>query len=359
MYMRHFPEKPVIREFHLGGGTPTFFTAERLREMIGYILKDATVPENHEFSFEGHPNTTTVEHLQALNKLGFNRISLGVQDFSQKVQKAINREQTYDTVKTLTEAAHANGYFSVNYDLIYGLPFQDKSCVENTIEKVGELQPDRLAFYSYAHVPWKEKVQRVFSEDDIPKDEEKRALYEAGHDGFLRLGYREIGMDHFALPNDELFKALEERRLHRNFMGFNTSRTELLIGLGMSAISDAKYAYAQNLKNNNHYLQQVNQGNFPHLRGYKLTPEDLRIKKIILQLMCNYELEWDKSIDPLYDENFNADLQNLFNDNLIQWQDNKLVVTPTGAPFIRNISATFDQFLRKKQKGSAKFSTSI
>lgn len=359
LYRQDFPEKPVIRELHLGGGTPTFFSPERLQEMIAYILKNAHVPEDHEFSFEGHPNTTTVAHLRALNEVGFNRISLGVQDFSEKVQKAINREQTFESVKALTEAARNNGYTSVNYDLIYGLPYQDKACVEHTVEKVGILQPDRLAFYSYAHVPWKEKVQRVFSEEDIPKDEEKRALYEAGYEGFLRLGYRDIGMDHFALPEDELFKALQEKRLHRNFMGFNTSRTELLIGLGMSAISDAKYAYAQNKKRNQDYMKSINAGNFAHHRGYKLSEEDLRIKRIILDLMCNYQLDWHADIRSLYDQKFENDLQNLEQDGLITWQNGKLVVTARGAPFIRNISAVFDNFLRSKQEKNTMFSTSI
>lgn len=358
-YLRLFTEKPVIRELHLGGGTPTFFSPQHLRQLIGGILATGIVPENHHYSFEGHPNTTSYEHLQVLYELGFDRISLGVQDFSPQVQKAINREQNFERVKELTTQARALGYQSVNYDLIFGLPFQTLDSIRYTMELMGKLMPDRLAFYSYAHLPWKEKSQRVFSEADLPGDAEKRALYEKGREYLEQLGYHEIGMDHFALPGDELFKALEARRLHRNFMGFTTTQTDLLLGLGVSAISDARYAYAQNTKSVNTYIHAVNQGQLAQIRGYELSEDDLLVKGIILELMCQLTLTWQPAYNRLLTSPMKQQLATFEQEGLITRQGNNIRVSEAGRPFIRNISAVFDQYLQKKQGEKPRFSQSI
>ncbi|WP_332913604.1 radical SAM protein [Algoriphagus boritolerans] len=204
---------------------------------------------DHEFSFEGHPNNTTFEHLQKLAKLGFDRVSYGIQDFDLTVQKAIHRIQPFEKVKEATENARKLGYTSVNFDLIYGLPHQTIATLKETFDRVSELKPDRIAFYSYAHLPSAFPAQKSF-ESYLPNEQEKRALYEVGKEMLLAMGYEEVGMDHFALPDDPLCSAKRSGNLHRNFMGYTTSPSEMLIGLGASSISDIGLGFSQNEKKN-------------------------------------------------------------------------------------------------------------
>ncbi|CAN5568840.1 hypothetical protein BH23BAC1_BH23BAC1_45600 [soil metagenome] len=247
-YLQQFSEKPIIRELHLGGGTPTFFSPENLWQLISNILGTAEMHPSADFSFEGHPNNTTEKHLQVLFDLGFRRVSFGIQDLDLKVQYAIHRIQPYENVEAVSKEARRIGYTSINFDLIYGLPFQTSESVLSTIEKFAQLMPERIAFYSYAHVPWLKPGQRGYSEDNLPDNEVKRKLYESGKEKLNSLGYINIGMDHFALPGDSLYEAFHEGKLHRNFMGYTVCHTDLLVGLGTSAISDAKYGYMQNNK---------------------------------------------------------------------------------------------------------------
>ena len=241
---------PKVKEIHLGGGTPTFFSAENLKQLIDGIFKYAEKADDYEFSFEGHPNNTTKEHLQTLYNLGFRRVSYGVQDYNLEIQQAIHRIQPFENVKKATDLAREIGYTSISHDLIFGLPFQKMEHVVDTINKTLLLMPERIAFYSYAHVPWvKGNGQRGFDENDIPKGDEKRTLYETGKKLLEELGYIEIGMDHFALKRDSLTMAMNEKELHRNFMGYTTQKTNMMIGLGVSSISDSWYAFAQNVKN--------------------------------------------------------------------------------------------------------------
>ena len=246
LYVKLFGRTPKIKELHLGGGTPTFFSPENLRLLLEGIYAKAEIAENPQFSFEGHPNNTTREHLQTLYDLGFRRASFGVQDYDPQVQKAINRIQPFENVKSVTEMAREIGYEGVSHDLVFGLPFHTWEKMEYTIRKTLELKPDRLAFYSYAHVPWIKGVgQRGFDENDLPSGEEKRKLYTNGKKLLEELGYIEVGMDHFALPHDDLYQSMISGDIHRNFMGYSSSKTKLMIGLGMSAISDSWYAFAQ------------------------------------------------------------------------------------------------------------------
>ena len=241
--------KPKLKELHLGGGTPTFFSPENLKILLEKIFETVEIADNPEFSFEGHPNNTTKEHLQTLYDLGFRRCSFGVQDYDPKVQKAINRIQPFENVERVTNWAKEIGYKGISHDLVFGLPHQTWEKMEETIHKTLALKPDRLAFYSYAHVPWIKGVgQRGFDENDLPSGEEKRKLYENGKKLLEDLGYREIGMDHFALEHDDLYQSMISGNIHRNFMGYSSSKTQLMIGLGMSAISDSWYAFAQNEK---------------------------------------------------------------------------------------------------------------
>ena len=257
LYLDIFRQAPRIKEIHLGGGTPTYFEPKNLEFLLQKVLEKGITTTQHEFGFEAHPNSTTTAHLRTLYDVGFRRISLGIQDFDPVVQKIVNRIQTYETVKKVTDSARKIGYSSVNFDLIYGLPLQKVSSIRNTINKISRLMPDRIAFYGYAHVPWKKAGQRMFTELDLPQDEEKRALYELGKELLLALGYFEIGMDHFALRSDDLWESARDRTLHRNFMGYTPSQTKLVIGLGASAIGDTWTAFAQNVKQVKKYQQRL------------------------------------------------------------------------------------------------------
>ncbi len=286
MYREVMGTKPVIREIHLGGGTPTFFSAENLSALIGGLLADATIHPDAEFGFEAHPGNTKFSHLQTLYDLGFRRLSLGIQDFDPRVQFIINRQQSFEQVLMVTNQARSIGYTSINYDLIYGLPLQTLEGLINTMNMVSGLKPDRIAFYSYAHVPWIKPGQRHFTEQDLPNAEAKVMLYETGRCLLKNYGYHEIGMDHFALPTDTLFTAEQAGTLHRNFMGYTHQHTQLLIGLGVSSISDTGYAFAQNVKVVEDYIRLINNNELPVLKGHILTTEDLIIRNHILNIMC-------------------------------------------------------------------------
>jgi oxygen-independent coproporphyrinogen-3 oxidase len=229
LYNELLNEQPLIKQVHLGGGTPTFFSPEHLNRLIKGIFTIARKAPNVEFSFEGHPNNTTQAHLEVLAANGFKRVCYGVQDYNLRVQKAINRVQPYENVARATEMARASGYTSVGHDIIYGLPFQTQEDVIHTIKQTITLQPDRIAFYSYAHVPWiKGNGQRGFKDSDLPTPKQKRLQYEIGKKMLLQAGYVEIGMDHFALPSDSLYIAQEKGTIHRNFMGYTNSKTQLM-----------------------------------------------------------------------------------------------------------------------------------
>ena len=360
LYCDLFSDKPIIKEIHLGGGTPTFFSTVHLKKLINGILKLSEKARNFSFSFEGHPNNTTKEQLQALYDLGFKRNSFGVQDYDPKVQKAIHRVQPFEAVKKVTEDSRAIGYDSISHDLIFGLPFQTETSVRDSIEKTIALKPDRIAYYSYAHVPWIKGVgQRGFNDNDLPKDDEKRHLYELGKQLFFDAGYVEIGMDHFALPSDSLFEALENKTLHRNFMGYSSGKTQLMIGLGMSSIGDSWYAFAQNEKTIETYTDKVNQGIIPIFRGHLLTETDLIIRKHILNLMCNLETEWTIGLNDAVKKSIIERLQEIIDDKLIEVSDNKLIVKEEGRMFVRNICMAFDLRLIENKPETRLFSMTI
>ena len=357
MYCAVLDCKPLISEIHLGGGTPTFFTADNLEKLIRGILKDAEVTGNSEFSFEAHPANTTYEHLKILYNLGFRRLSLGIQDFDPKVQEIINRKQSVEQVFQVTSQARQIGYTSINYDLIYGLPLQKLSSVESTIREVIKLMPDRIAYYSYAHVPWIKPGQRRFTEADLPEDDAKRALYDKGRALLLEVGYSDIGMDHFSLQTDSLYKAAREGHLHRNFMGYTHQYTQLSIGLGVSSISDSWYAFAQNVKSVEVYLQEISEGRFPLVKGHILSEEDLVIRKHILNLMCNGETQLSGH-NQLYRDFMNR-LIPLEKDGLVRLHDDWIQVTEMGVVFLRNICMCLDQRLWMKELQNQVFSKAV
>ena len=353
LYLTNFGGKPIIKEIHLGRGTPTFFSPENLDYLLNAILKTAVLAKNVDFSFEGHPNNTTKEHLKTLYNLGFKRVSFGIQDFDEKVQDTINRYQSFEEVKNIIKEARQIGYTSINVDLVYGLPFQTINSINDTVTKIISLKPERIAFYSYAHVPWLKPGQRKYSEKDLPADAYKRSLYEEGKKLFLKANYSDIGLDHFALSNDKLFEAFNSGNLHRNFMGYTTNTTKLLIGLGCSAISDTWEGFAQNIKTVEEYQKTINENKFPIFKGHSLTQEDLIVRQHILNLMCKHETDIDEHFT-----NNKKRFINLINDELIILKDNKIIISKKGKPFLRNICLAFDNRYWKKVPDANLFSTS-
>ena len=361
MYAEIIGHRPLIQQLHLGGGTPTFFSAENLEDLLIGIFEIADMAEEVEFSFEGHPNNTTQEHLKMFNRNGFTRVCYGVQDYNETVQKAINRVQPFENVERATVDARATGFTSVGHDIIFGLPFQTQDDVINTVNKTIELMPDRIAFYSYAHVPWiKGNGQRGYSEKHLPSPKQKRLQYEIGKKMLLQAGYVEIGMDHFALKTDDLYSAQQTGNIHRNFMGYTSSRTDVMIGLGVSAIGDSWYGFAQNVKTLKEYYELLRNDSLPVMRGHILTEEDLIIRKHILNLMCNFETSWEdnKQFFPELPDVL-VQLKELERDGLITIESQKLLVTDIGKAYVRNVCMPFDLRLKRKKPETRLFSMTV
>jgi oxygen-independent coproporphyrinogen-3 oxidase len=350
LYLELMDEAPVIRELHLGGGTPTFFSPENLGKLLDIIFTKSKIHPEHEFSIEGHPNNTSREHLQTLYNLGFRRVSYGVQDNDPEVQRIINRIQPIENVKRVTDTAREIGFHSVNFDLIYGLPLQTEESLTRTILQCIEMKPDRIAFYSYAHVPWTSRGQRLFDEHDLPSTDVKMKLYQLGKQLFTAHGYVDAGMDHFVLPTDDMYTAKQEGRLHRNFMGYTTQQTKLLIGLGVSSISDAGVAYAQNVKTIHDYYAAIKRNEIPVTRGYFLSEEDVSFKKYILDISCRGTTAFNEQHLLLLRTFSFPELQKLAADKLVVWNEEGLQVTELGTHFIRNICKAFDLHLLRNQQ---------
>jgi oxygen-independent coproporphyrinogen III oxidase len=359
MYLEHLPAQPVIREIHLGGGTPTFFSPANLTKLIEGITANCRIPDDHEFSVEVHPNYTTEAQLVALSKFGFNRISLGVQDFDPEVQFIINRMQSYEKTKEVVDWSRRHGFSSVNIDLVYGLPKQTIKSVQLTIELLKELHPDRIAFYSYAHVPWKSKGQRRYTEADLPKAEDKWKMYHTGRALLLEQGFVAIGMDHFALPDDKLCIAVSQGKMHRNFMGYTTTNNKLIVGLGCSSISDSWGAFVQNEKEVEAYEAKIEDGSWAFVIGHVLNEEDLVLRKNILELMCNGKTDLDNQLNQSFILAAKENLKQLEGDGLLLTEGSTVSVTENGQLFIRNICAALDARLWRTRGGEIVFSKAI
>lgn len=346
-----------ISEIHLGGGTPTFFSPAQLQRLMDGLLQGGNVLPNPSFSFEAHPANTTEMHLQTLFDAGFRRLSLGIQDFDTEVQRVINRWQTEADVRRVMVDARRIGYTSINFDLIYGLPLQTAKTVADTITKSLDMGPDRISFYSYAHVPWMQPGQRHYTEADIPSGKEKLALYSLGKTLITDAGYRDVGMDHFARPEDALCIAADTGRLHRNFMGYTDRYSPLLIGLGVSSISDSWTAFAQNEKTVETYKSRVSRGELPVFKGHVLSDVDLMIRKHILDIMCGGTTALDMSAE--YAAPILPRLAPLVHDGLIEMDGAHIRVTPIGSSFLRNIGMAFDARLHEKQYTQPLFSSAV
>ena len=357
-YLEKAPDlkKIPLKQIHLGGGSPTFFSANSLKQLAeGIFNKIKKAPEGFEGAIEVDPRRTHRDQLEVLRNLGFNRISLGVQDFDPEVQRLVNRIQPYEKTKFVTDTARELGYESVNFDLIYGLAKQTPESIQKSAELTVGLKPDRIALYSLAIVPWIKPQQKLFKDEDLPKGEDKRKLYEIARNTLLANGYKEIGMDHFALATDALFIQAQNKKLHRNFMGYTDQKTDLLLGLGVSSISETPFSFHQNEKVLNLYEQKVNKHQIPSLRGHILTEEDTLQREKILKIMTQFEvpLSAEEVIDA---EVF---LKEMIQDRLIEIKDCKIKVLEAGKPFLRNAALFFDKRLMRSQPQTRIFSQSI
>jgi oxygen-independent coproporphyrinogen-3 oxidase len=340
-----------VQQIHFGGGTPNFLRPDEMADLMGSIRSCFSVSEDAEIAIEMHPRTSTRPFCEEIKKLGINRISLGVQDFDPVVQKLIHRDQSHEQTAEMVACLRSLGFDSFNFDLIYGLPGQTLTGWENTLKKVWELKPNRLAVYSYAHVPWVRPVQRSFKEEDLPSPELKLQLFERAYLFFREHGYRPIGMDHFALPEDALSKAAEDGGLHRNFMGYSTRADAHQIGFGVSAISYVGGNYFQNAKDLSGYEARIASGDPATFRGCLLGQEDSLRRELIMELMCHGRIEISRfeqrwGVD--FPEKFSVELsrlQPLMADRLVILEPHALETVGLGHLFLRNIAMAFDPYL--------------
>lgn len=359
LYLKSVPDiaKRQLRQIHLGGGTPTFFSPANLKRLLEPIMNSVTIDRSQfEGSVEVDPRRTTKEHLRALKDLGFTRVSMGVQDFNPEVQRLVHRIQPRDITEQLTKEARAMGYSSVNFDLIYGLPKQTETSIREMARITCELKPDRIALYSFALVPWIKPAQRLFKDEDLPAGEDKRRLYEIAREILMNAGYREIGMDHFALPTDTLSKSEDRGTLHRNFMGYAETRTDVLLGLGVSSISETPGCFHQNEKVLPVYERDLSQDQIPTLRGHLLSDEDRRRREQILRFMTQWEVELE-SDEQAHD--IRQFLASLIDDGLVKVEGRKMTLTDAGRPFLRNACMALDARLRSKAPQTKVFSSAL
>jgi oxygen-independent coproporphyrinogen-3 oxidase len=353
-------------QFHFGGGTPTFYSAFELDEIVSYIKKAfPNWSKDAEISVEIDPRFFNQEQMEVFKKHGFNRISFGVQDFDEKVQEAVHRIQPYDLTKNAVELARSYGIDSINVDLIYGLPYQSLESFKKTLDLVLTLNPDRLAVFNYAHVPWLKKTMRKFDETTLPTPAVKLAIFQYTMEFFEGNGYKMIGMDHFAKPEDELFNAIEKGELHRNFQGYTTKGGANLIGIGLTSIGEGARYYAQNTKDMKLYEKAIDSGKLPFERGVVLSDDDYIRKHVIMELMANFAIDIarvEKELNINFKEYFKDAINNLqefINEGLVELSDSKLQVSPTGTLLIRNIAMPFDAYMQKYVGSKKSFSKTV
>ncbi len=356
-YLAKVPElkQRPLSQFHLGGGTPTFLSAKNLDRLVSRFFSDCKKAEPFEGAIEVDPRRTKEDQLEVLRSHGFNRISLGVQDFDPEVQRLINRIQPFEMTKNITDLSRRLGYESVNFDLIYGLPSQTEEKVRAMMEKTCELMPDRIALYSLAVVPWIKPAQKLFKDEELPKGQEKRRFYEVCRELLLKAGYVEIGMDHFSLPQDSLTQASREQRLHRNFMGYTDRRTEVLLGLGVSSISETPECFHQNEKTLPVFEKRVMDGEVPTHRGHILNEQDQIRREQILKFMTEGEVE----LFPDQIQEVQSLLSEMTHDGLVTFTGSHMKITELGKPFLRNACMALDERLLKQVPTTQVFSKAL
>ena len=353
----HLDTSRTVSQMHFGGGTPTFFSPAHLQELIAHIRKtfpnfDATP----EISCEVDPRYFTDEIMKVLKEGGFNRISFGVQDFDKKVQESVNRIQDYELVSNVMKIARSYGINSINIDLIYGLPFQTPESFKKTLEQTISLNPDRLAIFNYAHVPWIKATMGKIDEATLPTPDIKMKLLSLTIDTLEKAGYKMIGMDHFAKPNDELFHAIDKNELYRNFQGYTTKGGTDLIGIGVTSIGYGNGYYIQNAKDLKEYEAAIDEGRLPTAKGILLTDDDVLRQKVIIQLMSNFYLDIEK-IEQEFNIEFSSyfaseleELQEFVQDGLVRVNEKEIsLLNQTAVMIIRNIVMVFDIYLKTKK----------
>ena len=352
-----FKTTRIVNQLHLGGGTPTFISHDQMTELMQQTRKHFTLldDDSGEYSIELDPREVNSSSVSLLRKLGFNRISLGVQDFNPKVQQAVNRIQSYEETRDVILAARKNNFHSISLDLIYGLPFQTAESFSETVDKVLDLEPDRLSVFNYAHLPEMFKTQRQINSDDLPSAESKLEILQNTTNTLIDAGYEYIGMDHFAKPTDELAVAQKEKKLYRNFQGYSTNSDCDLVALGVTSISKVADSYSQNIKTIKEYTDVINANKLPVFRGIALTADDVLRREVINQLICHFELTF-KDVE----RTFKIDFANYFSeelkklksmqvDSLLKISDEGVLVLPEGKLLIRNICMVFDIYLQKNE----------
>jgi oxygen-independent coproporphyrinogen III oxidase len=356
LVLEHLTGSRTIEQLHFGGGTPTFMSNEELEQLMEVLTTRFPLAEKGEFSIEVDPRTTPPDKVETLGRLGFNRMSVGVQDFNPDVQKAVNRLQSFEMTQATVDAARANGFKSINLDLIYGLPKQNRETFAETLDKVMVLSPERIALYHYAHLPDRFKPQRRINSEDVPSSAEKMKIMLDAIKRLTGAGYQYIGMDHFAKASDDLAKAQRQGRLHRNFQGYSTRPDCDLVGLGVSSISKIGPTYSQNVRTLEEYYDMLKQGMLPTVRGIVLDRDDILRRAVIMALMCHFEVS-KEAIETTYmikfDEYFKIELAALkqFEDeglaeNSAEWVN----VTPRGKLLVRAIAMQFDRYLRSDER---------
>ena len=363
---KHLDTSREVIQLHFGGGTPTFFTPEQLQRVIKLIQKYfKNFANDAEISCEIDPRHFTKEHMDVLKSGGFNRISFGVQDFEPKVQEAVHRIQSYEVTKNAIDIARDGGVKSVNIDLIYGLPYQTLKSFKKTLKMAVELGGDRYAVFNYAHVPWLKKTMRKIDETTIPKPSVKLEILKYTIEFFQNSGYKMVGMDHFAKPEDELFLAIEKGELHRNFQGYTTKGGADLVGIGLTSIGEGEDYYVQNYKDMKKYEEAIDSGKLPVERGIKLDADDILRNHVIMELMSNFKLDIGR-VEEKFGINFKKyfeddlkELQEFVNDDLIEIDDDSIKVSQTGTMLIRNIAMAFDAYSKKIPIEKQRFSKTV
>ena len=362
----HMDTTREVIQFHFGGGTPTFYKAFELDEIVSYIKSKFTNwSSDAEISCEIDPRFFNEEQMKVFKKHGFNRISFGVQDLDEKVQKEIHRIQPLELTKNAVELARRYGIESINTDFIYGLPYQSLESFKKTLELSTQLNPDRVAVFNYAHVPWLMRTMRKFDETTLPTPDVKLQIFKYTIDFFESKGYKMVGMDHFAKPEDELFGAIKKGELHRNFQGYTTKGGANLIGIGLTSIGEGERYYAQNTKDMKLYEKAIDSGKLPFERGVKLSDDDFLRKAVIMELMANFHIDI-KRVEKEHNINFKeyfanaiTDLQEFVDDGLVTITDSEIKVSTTGTLLIRNIAMAFDAYMKKYAQKKKTFSKTV
>ena len=355
-----------VIQFHFGGGTPTFYKAFELDEIVTYIKsKFPNWSKEAEISCEIDPRYFNEEQMKVFAKHGFNRISFGVQDLDETVQKEIHRVQPLELTQKAVDLARKYGIRSINTDFIYGLPYQTLETFKQTLELSTQLNPDRVAVFNYAHVPWLMKTQRKFDETTLPAPEVKLEIFQYTIDFFESKGYKMVGMDHFAKPEDELFAAIEKGELHRNFQGYTTKGGANLVGIGLTSIGEGARYYAQNTKDMKVYEAALDTGRLPFERGVNLSEDDFIRKAVIMELMANFSIDMLR-INTEYGIDFKSyfadallELEEFVEAKLVTISDDKISVSPTGTLLIRNIAMPFDAYMHQYGEGKKSFSKTV